>query len=163
MKKKEELFLKHYFRKYHLPEYPPSWIIIECLSFGSIRLLFKNIKKMNDKSKICKIFGVRPTTIESWTNSLRYTRNICAHHARLWNRWFVFRPWLPVEFNSIENRLERTFSEQVIIIIRLLKYISPNFSWREKLIKLLDKYPDIPKQHMGFTKNCQNDNIWKLI
>ncbi|WP_438590204.1 Abi family protein [Duncaniella muris] len=29
-----------------------------------------------------------PKTFNSWLHTINYVRNICAHHARLWNRDF---------------------------------------------------------------------------
>lgn len=36
LKKPEEVFLQHYLEKYHDPKYPPIWMIVEALSFGTV-------------------------------------------------------------------------------------------------------------------------------
>lgn len=43
-------------------------------------------------STVSNIFGYHPRVIESTLEPLRYTRNLCAHHSRIWNRWFLYAP-----------------------------------------------------------------------
>lgn len=86
IKDKHEVFLEHYYNTYDAPEHPHIWMIMETLSFGGCSKLFSNLKHVGDKKKIAKIFNQAPTIIDSWLETLVYTRNLCAHHSRLWNR-----------------------------------------------------------------------------
>ena len=69
---KPEVFIKHYFNKYNEPAYPPIWMIIETLSFGTCSKLFANIKHVEHKKAISKLFGYPPVIIDSWIRTLAY-------------------------------------------------------------------------------------------
>ena len=159
-KKRKEVFLKHYFKNYGSPEYPPSWMIMECLSFGTLNLFLKSIKALQDRKEICAVFKHHPTIIESWFTSLYYVRNLCAHHARLWNRWFVMTPIHP--HNQPISCTERTFCEQAYIITRMLEAIHEEKAvvWKRKLYHLLESCPSVPKHKMGFLLNWKSDPFW---
>lgn len=158
--RKHEPAIRHYYAKYHNPKYPPSWIIIESLSFGSCTSAFNNLKKLEDRKKICAIFSYHPTAIGSWMDALRYVRNLCAHHARLWNRWFIISPKLTYLYGKNFGR-ENTFYAQIIVMDKLIKAISPGSTWKDRLNKLFLKYHVIPYEKMGFQKNWKDDLFWK--
>lgn len=45
----QPVFIRHYYNKYTEPELPPSWMIFEALSFGSVSRMFKYLKRQNRK------------------------------------------------------------------------------------------------------------------
>ncbi len=47
------------------------------------------------KGKVASTFLVNEGVLESWMLSLNSTRNICAHHGRLWNRILPIKPLMP--------------------------------------------------------------------
>jgi len=57
---KAEVFIKHYYDQYHSPVYPPIWMLVECLSFGTCSKLFRNLKLVADKRNISDIFHQHP-------------------------------------------------------------------------------------------------------
>lgn len=152
-------FLQH-FKKNYSDQYPPSWMAFECLSFGTLSLIFKNLKHMKDKNYVSRTIGYHATLIESWIESLVFTRNTCAHHSRLWNRWFLFRPQLPKNYNTLNLNSEHTIYEQIIIIKLLLKNICPESNWSDRLFNLFNQYHTVSKSVMGFSDNWQQDRIW---
>lgn len=163
-KDNKEVFLKHYFAHY-LEEYPPSWMITECISFGTSTLIFRDLKSMHAKKEIAKVLGYHPTLIASWMEPICYTRNLCAHHSRLWNRWFVLTPQIPLknkEFVKISARINNTFYAQALVIILLLKHVTIDSLWHQELFALLQKYPAVPKQEMGFDNNWEQDPLWAI-
>ncbi len=160
-KDKKEDFLKHYYTKYHHPDYPPSWMMMECLSFGKCTSLFNNLKELKDKKMISKVFGFHASVMISVLEPLRYTRNICAHHSRLWNRWFVYSP---KHFEALSNLKcsQNTFHMQAYVIDKLNEAISPGSKWKERLFHLFEKYSKyVPFEHMGFQSDWKNDLFWK--
>ncbi len=81
----KEIFIAHYKSKYDgFPELP-IWVAVEIMSFSSISLLIYNLKK-EDQEILAKQFALHTTLLTSWLHSFAYVRNICAHHARLWDR-----------------------------------------------------------------------------
>ena len=159
-RRQEDPQIKQYYHQYCHPEFPPSWIIIENLSFGACVTTFRNLKLLSDKKAICEIFGYHPTAIESWLDALRYTRNLCAHHSRLWNRWFVVAPKLSYLYGDQFHK-ERSFYAQAIIINRLLQVISPGSQWQAKLYALFNKNDLVPIYKMGFIENWHDDLFWE--
>ena len=79
--------LRHYRSTYSGPEYPPSWMVIEVLSFGTCSKLFAHLKK-RQIALVSNKLGLEPKLLVSWMQGLVLLRNICAHHGRLWNRKF---------------------------------------------------------------------------
>ena len=83
---KAEVFIKHYRNKYNHPENPPSWMSVEVMYFNHLSRICTGLKKRADVNDIASYFALPPQTFCSWLHTMNYIRNICAHHARLWNR-----------------------------------------------------------------------------
>jgi abortive infection bacteriophage resistance protein len=155
----EEAPIKRYYEQYCHPEFSPCWIIMEHLPFGACTSAFHNLKNMRDKKSICDVLGYHPIAVASWMDALRYTRNLCAHHARLWNRWFVMVPKLGYLYGGKFDKA-RTFYAQAIVIERLLRVVSPGSHWQLKLYNLLDTNNFVPVHKMGFAENWRDDPFW---
>ena len=153
--------IRGYYKKYQYPLYPPSWMVIECLSFGACCSTFSNLKRLGDKKVISEIFGYHPTAIESWMDALRYTRNLCAHHARVWNRWFVVSPKLTYLYGPSFQK-ENSFYAQALVIKKLLTKINSYKDWQQQLSALFQVSPAIDMTQMGFQADWQNDAFWEL-
>jgi abortive infection bacteriophage resistance protein len=161
---KPEVFIKHYFNKYNEPFFPPIWMIIETLSFGTCSKLFANIKHVEHKKSISKPFGYPPVILDSWIRTATYVRNICAHHARLWNRWLVNAPLIPKndKYRKHMHANNRKFIVIAYLIFNILRNIAPKSPWRDKLYNLFEKYERFPGPTMGFTNNWRDDPFWEL-
>jgi abortive infection bacteriophage resistance protein len=152
--------IQEYYRHYEYPKYPPSWIIFECLSFGACISAFCNIQHVKDRKIICDVFKEHPTTMQSWLYAIRYTRNLCAHHARVWNRWFVVSPALSFMLGENFNK-QNTCYAHLIVLDKLLKKVSPETRWKMHLKSLLEKHKTFPIHEIGFDKDWQNDSFWR--
>ena len=162
---RHEAFIKHYMNVYSEPRYPPIWMIVETLSFGTCSKLFSNIRHVNHKKDICKLFNYAPTIVDSWMRTLTYIRNLCAHHARLWNRWLVNSPLLPkhnTDRQYFNTRSNYKFNLVAYVIYKLLQEIAPKSPWRDKLYQLFEKYEQFPGPAMGFSHNWREDPFWEL-
>jgi len=158
---KKEDFLSHYYKKYDEPPHPPSWMIMECLSFGKCTSLFRNLAELKDKKMISEVFSYHARVVESALEPLRYTRNLCAHHSRLWNRWFVYTPKNLNAFGNF-NSEPNSFHMQAFLINKLNEVISPDSKWKDRLFHLFEKYSDhVPFDLMGFQSDWRNDSFWK--
>lgn len=56
-----------------------------------------------------------------------------------------------------------TFAAQAAMIHLLLKIISPDSKWTDRLFELLTTHPFINPARMGFTRNWQQDIFWGLV
>ncbi|MBS0358268.1 MAG: Abi family protein [Proteobacteria bacterium] len=161
LKRTKEDFIQKYYDTYYSPEYPPSWMVIECLSFGTISKIYSNLKDRSARKQIADVFGQYSEIVKSWMKSLTYTRNLCAHHSRLWNRFFINKP-KGVHVKYMHSSNASPFSMQAYMIIKLLNKISPSHHWKQRLFKLFENYPSVPFGEMGFCNDWKSDPIWDL-
>jgi len=160
----DEEFILSFKTKYSNP-FPPSFILLETTSFGTLSRLYGNLKPGKDKKNVAKSFGLPDKVFESWLHSLVYIRNVCAHHARLWNRQIGIKPLFPrhthaawIDTNGVSNR---QLYYVLSIIIYLLNIVNPNHTFRQKLENLFLKYPNVDRAAMGFPVNWRIEPLWK--
>lgn len=160
----KELFVAHFFTKYTSEPALPLWMAAEIMSFGQLYTFFCNLDRA-EKQTIAHALNLFPPVLESWLHTLLYIRNLCAHHARLWNRELAIRPRIPAKRHHPEwhqpTAIENTRVFAVLTLARfLLQKIAPQSEWRKRLFALLDQYPDIPLPLMGFPERWQESSIW---
>jgi len=95
VKRSREEFIHHFTLKYgDIHVLPPLWMTVEVISFGTTLSLYRGFATII-KRDIAKRYGVHDHVFESWITALNAVRNICAHHGRLWNREFGYKPLIP--------------------------------------------------------------------
>lgn len=159
-----ETFISHYKTKYTQPSEPPSWMSLEVSSMGLLSKIFQNLLQSPEKKEIAKHFGITNSAIlENWMHCFCNLRNICAHHGRIWNRRLVpvklpYNTLYPfIENDAIyKNKLYAT----ICCIEYVLKIISPNNTFKERLFKSMENCPMKQEKEMGFPKDWQKDNFW---
>jgi abortive infection bacteriophage resistance protein len=175
----QEYILK-YHRNYH--QYlPPSWKSFELLTFTNILSILKNIKNNKELIPIAKSLGIHHSLLISWLESLIYIRNITAHHGRLWNIILTIKPeWLKSpkgdwvdrwenDYDPDGHTLEKVDENDKILklyagicsILYCLQFINPYHKYKERLLELIKKYPEVDLYHMGFPKNWEKQPLWK--
>jgi abortive infection bacteriophage resistance protein len=102
----------------------------------------------------------------SWLHTLNYVRNICAHHARLWNRDLAVQPQIPEASNDSRWHGARAIGKKRIFVVLtllncLLKEAAPNTKWRDRLFALIDKYPNVPLKMMGIPADWRTHDLWR--
>lgn len=166
LKRSKEDFLIEHFAKYDNPPYPPAWKTLEVSSFGTLSKLYCNLADNNLKKQIARELGLpQHLYLESWIKSLSVLRNCIAHHARIWNRKYPWKPQIPPKLQSpwIQNSTishEKLYA-QLCCIGYLLNAIHPNNNFRQQLKTLLSKYPIVDISAMGFPKLWYNEALWK--
>ena len=154
-------FIKKYYENYNAPSYPPSWMIFEIMSFGSVSRVFSGLL-FDHRKDIAKQFDVNHRLLSSWLHTLSVLRNICAHHSRLWNQFFGIRP--RPDDNNLKEHFEeqriRSFYAQAVIIKVLLDQTVGSKSWVRNLKKLIIQHPDVPIGKMGFPTDWEDTDIW---
>lgn len=163
-RRSRDLFAQHYFETYTEPLLPPSWLMAECLSFGKWSQLYKYLQKAdcahpNPKKVVAKAFGLTVPLVESWLHALTLLRNICAHHGRVWNRRFVFRP-------AVYNRAAAHFNDPqsyycLAVVMRLLsKVVDSRDEWPVRLLESFRTHAAITPADLGFPQRWRDDPIW---
>jgi len=168
--KQRENYCRYYVNHYNEPNLPPCWAVIEELTLGDLSYLYKGLRKDADRKAIAKRFNVPQDKFASWLHTLTFIRNCCAHHARLWNRELPIAPklmrdkeWqLPAVLpNSHVQPAKRLYSV-LLLLAHLMKEVSPDSLWTEKLVQLIAKHPEVPIKSMGFPENWLQHPFWTL-
>ena len=158
--KSTETFVAHFKNKYKASEHLPLWMALEVISFGSLSKLFKGLKG-RVQQEIAKHYQVPDVVLSSWLHSLVYIRNLCAHHARLWNRTLTFKPKIPKNIVKQSGASNNSVYGLLSIIQFCLLRIDDNLAWKSRLIQLLHDYPSTPIKAMGFHIDLQKQTLLK--
>ncbi len=156
---KQADFIRHYLQKYDSPPEPPSWMVFELLPFGTVSYVFAKLLD-REKKEIAALFGLPRVLLKSWLHSTSHLRNLCAHHSRVWNRAFSIKP-LVAKSEHHHVRDPNKFYNHAVAVQSLLKRISVDTHWPDRLRALLDEYPTIPPAEMGFPPNWRQEPIWR--
>lgn len=177
---KSETFLAHYNKKYTgAPKQPPIWMAVELLTFKEVSILFSNLRHTCDTQAIESHFGWKHAVLKSWFRSLSDLRNLCAHHARVWNRefgsnpvspkrtpkdWPVVSEHLPAgshhQPTQTINARQRVYM-QLVVIQSLMQNVNRESDWVQKLVNLLNRHPGVSRPHMGFPVDWQQQAFWQ--
>lgn len=161
----DEEFIKAYKSKYDDP-LPPSWMMMEITSFGTLSMLYMNLKPGKEKREIANYFGLADSVFETWLHSFVYLRNVCAHHTRLWNRAMSIQPQIPRNPRKqwlVNTQVKNTRSYYILsMIVFLLQTVNPHNKFSQKLSGLLIKYPNVDVKAMGFPDNWLEEPLWKI-
>lgn len=165
-KRGHHLFLDSYFQNYDEPNLPPSWMVAEVLTFGSVSHIYNNLK-VNCRKRISGPLQIHFETFGSWLHACSHLRNVCAHHLRIWNRKFVIRPG---EYDTAAAHRHvfsnnNSFYAYAVLIRILLSIIADGSQWHVRLSKLMLKYPSVDKARLGFPKTWRQEEFWgfKLV
>lgn len=168
-----ETFIKHYRKKYSEPHLPPVWMCIEVLTFKEVSVLFDQLSQRQDKQAIAAFWGIPDTVLVSWFRAISDLRNICAHHARTWNREFGSKPMIPKKQPENWPDFKRPLTDSKVDPFRrlyfllvvtqfLLVRINPGSTWHLRLRELLRMHPHISTTHMGMPGDWELDPFWKF-
>ncbi len=160
----DEVFIKHLTKKYS-EELPAIWAVSEIMSFGLLSKWYKSLRANTVRKNIARTYQVHPDVLESWLQHFTVIRNNCAHHSRLWNRYFdrvalmipKRHPVLDETFFTNEHRLYNS----LVILLFLMDTIAPNHQWREAFAALLLRHPNVPLAEMGFPTHWRDYKIWQ--
>ena len=160
----KEEFVLRYRRKYKEEEHLPLWMVAEVMTFGQLFTFYRFLHR-EEKKKLAREFVIFPPVFESWLHTLLFTRNTCAHHARLWNREIPIKPLIPNSrhgpewHDPVKVDNQRVFA--ILTILRyMLDYITPESDWGDRLVALLHEYDSVPLNLMGFPDNWQESPLW---
>ena len=153
------------FRRNYVENYPPAWMITEVLSFGNLNYIYSNITNNRLMKRIGDYFGLKPQVFTSWLTVLANLRNMCCHHARVWNRDFMLNPTEPRKTSNAWIDTSRIDKKKIFYRLCIIRYflisVSPNNNLNEKLLDLFVQFPSIDIAAMGGYKEWQDSLLWK--
>lgn len=160
----KEEFTNHFQNKYN-NTYPPAWMLVEIMALGVLYNIFNNLKSMSAKKNIATYFGIPLPAFNSWLLILSNLRNLCGHHARLWNKEIPLTASNPQHHSFPWIDSSKTNSKRIYYRICIIKYflftVSPNNQFTQKLTLLLSENPTIDICAMGFPLDWKNETLWK--
>lgn len=163
----QESYARHYALTYDTPALMPGWAMQEELTFGDLSHLYSGLARDSDRKAIAKQLHLPAPLLASWLHTLTIVRNICAHHARLWNRELGIRPEHPKQLHfSWPKYLDRNAPlTRIAIVLAILHHLmqqtSPNTQWHQRLRELFNEFSTIPRQAMGLPNDWQNEPFWQ--
>lgn len=171
-RRSQETFVQHFRTKYgpHLP----VWVATEVMTLGTLTRLF-DLMPDNDRKLVALRFGLLmsdgdgdPGALSNWLNLLRHTRNICAHHSRLWNRTLDVSLTLPSstaapELSHIPDTGRRRLYGVLAALRYLLARVAPESRWYAGALATITDFArtsGIPLARMGFPFGWQSEKLW---
>ena len=152
-----EQFVEHFKATYD--EFPdlPTWAAAETMTFGLMFTLFSMSDRRTQKL-VARRFDLSGSVLNSWLRTLNYVRNICAHHARLWNRELAVKPLIPdMRHGAGWHDPQPVANNRVFVVLTMLRYLltrcAPQSRWRDRVYELYDAFDDIPLPSMGMSDN----------
>ena len=163
-KYRPEIYLQHYYKTY-TPSHPPSWIMMEIITFGTLSNMIENMKPSDQKNAICESFGLTKKHFVSWMHSFSFIRNKCAHHARLVFAKINFAPSLPQKKSrQFLNEADLVENDTLYAVIACAQYMlrvcNPASAFKKDILKLADTYTMIDYEALGFTPEWRSDPFW---
>ena len=165
LKRSDEVFVSHYRTKYQMPR-PPIWAVSEVMSFGLLSRFYENIKRDRDRKQVASTYGLSADNLKSVLEHCVYVRNLCAHHARLWNRKFTVTVQLPQSspaavIPNLHPGEDRRLYNTLVLLVHLVGVIEPATHWPLRLTQHLLTLNSGLLPHMGFPVDWNQRPIWK--
>lgn len=161
---RHEVFLRRYLDR---GEEPPIWALCEALSMSDLSKWLRSLKHHEDRQAVADAYGMSESAFCSFVEHICFVRNVCAHHARLWNRALVVgKLRLPKKPANLVAQLNRQtvasprIYNTLVILANLLSIIAPDSVWRRRLRSLVCSRPDLWDQ-MGFPPEWQSFELWQ--
>jgi abortive infection bacteriophage resistance protein len=147
-REKPEAFIRHYKRTYDCHRLPPCWMMIEIVSFATWSKVYENLRHQSLKKQIAAHMGMNARYLESWIRAAAVTRNLCAHHHRMWNRVMPMQPSISPRMTA--NVLNPQKVGAVILVLReLLHPQGAGDKFMGAICGLLNGYPSIDQAELG--------------
>jgi abortive infection bacteriophage resistance protein len=162
-RRSREDFVEHFRTKYGADHADlPIWVACELMTFGSVLTFYRGCEAGVQK-ELARRYGVSDTVCLSWMRTLNTIRNICAHHARLWNRVLGVKPLIPNK-DRRWNHPATIPNDRVFGVLTICRYclavIAPGSDWTDRFKQLLAEYPDVPHQGLGLIPGWDRHLAW---
>lgn len=167
-------YLVHLRTKYDKMDAVPSWMMMQCISFGKLSKLF-GLLKSAERRDVSRLFGaINPDAFPSWLESFVVLRNLSAHHERAWNWKFPGGLSFPsrekhrfvTKIYGVENHPD---NEHILYyygvsacILKVLEKIAHTeyTAFKSQFWTLVKKY-GVDVSAMGFPDTFDSYDIWK--
>ena len=145
----------------------PTWAIAEVMSLGQLYRWYTDTD-LKVRKLVADHYHLHRRVFGSLLRHLITVRNFCAHHELLWDREFITKFRLPNQMGDFKE--PATFFNEtaagklyntLVMVAYLTRVITNKTEWPRNLVTLLNEFPNIPQDRMGFIANWQDLAIWK--
>ncbi|OWP61663.1 CAAX protease [Hymenobacter amundsenii] len=170
LERSHEDFIKSHRHRYPKDgRLPPVWKTLEIVTLGTLSRLYGNLRQdLAGRDEIAAYYLVPPRQYFSgWLQSLTQVRNICAHHARLWNRVItaapkhIKRPQPHLSYGRIRPDTLHKLYPALCVINHLLFTVAPDFGLSTRLADLFAQHPNVDPAAMGFPIEWREHPLWQ--
>lgn len=166
LSRSEDEYIQEHFRKYDDPSMPPVWKTMEVASMGTLSKLYSNMGDSAAKKAVSRSFMIpKFEYMRSWLRCVTVVRNICAHHARLWNAVIVINPSLPHRLPNVWITHRQLTSDKLYPHLCYIAYwlnaIHPANTFTKDIKAMLVKFPVVAPAAMGFPSGWENEPLWQ--
>ena len=135
-------------------------------SFGTLSKLYYNFSDKKLKKRVARQFNLpQHEVLESWMRSVTVLRNCCAHHSRLWNRYFSNAPQMKASLRGAWVNIEGVDANKVYAIFCCIAYwldsMGYGLNFKNEHKSLLVSYPQVDPTAMGFPDNWITEPLWR--
>ncbi|WP_300745401.1 Abi family protein [uncultured Bifidobacterium sp.] len=181
-KKSNIPYIRHFRNTYDNP-LPLYWMIVGCLSYGTLKENFYRGAPNSIRRKLAMSLRIcNPNSnpdvhgdvkiLSNWLETIRQARNMTAHHDRFWNESSTrITPKLPKHRsgshatdwwgNDWDAFRRSTGSAAFLTMENYLLTQIDGPSWKRKFIDLMHGYPQIPASAMGFPDDWESLALWR--
>ena len=170
-KSKSEPFMRHLAVEHGIVDCPPLWTLMEVIPFGTLANYYQGLPP-EVQEKVANSFNVIPSVFVGFLTALRRTRNVCAHHARLWNRRFGSMISRKIGLSKGVAALDACFKADdasgfdsvfdILSVTRhLVKVVDPSSPWLADIASVVTDATPFILTGMGFPSDWQSLALWK--
>ncbi len=159
LKASKEDFVNHHKKQYGGEM--PIWAAVEIMDWGMLSHLYEMSPDIV-RDRIADQCALRSPQLRSWLKSLNIVRNCAAHHARMFNRVYGFKPKLNNDQRlvPVAGVMNRAFGQ-----LTLIQYLhcQLDLSPAKRLPDLLDTYPHndiVPLTRTGAPEDWADLALW---
>lgn len=176
IQKSVEVSVEHYKKKYSRPYMPPLWVVSETFTLGQLSLWFAATKDQAVRKGVSKDLGLpSEEVLASVLQLMALTRNICAHHGRLWNRRFVkrlptikrLRSELVFETRGPEGRSQtepqNLIYNTLVVLLHTLHGQNADSSYPDRLAAHMEAATNEQRTAMGFPPDWRTRSVWRAV
>ena len=169
--KSRETMVTHYLERYAEPALPPLWVATETMTLGELSRWVKATADPGLKDALARDLGLpNKDVLTGVLEALTYTRNVCAHHGRLWNRRMV--KYVPnIRRLSESLALDRarasgttnTIYNILTVLAHMLRHQSPDTSWPTRVKGEVGGPGELRRRGMGMPRDWQDRPVWRGV
>ncbi len=146
----------------------PIWAIVEVMSFGQLSRWYSDTVKSIQR-QVANHYQLHENIFRPLLQHLSQVRNVCAHHERLWDKKLNTKMKVPNRLGPYKNPMSffnandtDKLYNTLVMAAYLTRIITDNADWVQRLVNLMNRYPNIPQNQMGFVSDWQNLDIWQI-